>query len=322
MSKSLSLTQMSLDRCSSARKNPEWISTQLTKPNTHFFVSYQGKFLVNAGQLVTLSRTQFEHVNHHRMTCIFLGKYSHDGQAVFILDFSLLSEEQWQEIHNRVLLQCSDDLVDLRRALNELPVEVASIAGFANALINWHRSHQFCGYCGSPLLDKEAGHAKQCIDQVCAKVVFPRTDPVVIMIIEHTDEQGVCRCLLAGHQRSQGQVISTLAGFVDPGESIEEAVEREVFEEVGLTTTNIRYLRSQPWPFPASLMLGFHVTVTSNKTTIDPDEITHVKWCTAEDIADFSDWGSEDDNIQIPGEHSISRYLIDWWCENQLNVSK
>lgn len=317
MSKPLSLTQMSLNRCSSERKNSKWIATQLAQPNTHFLVSYQGKFLVNAGQLVVLDNIQHQQFNHERITRIFLGKHSHNDQAVFILDFSLLTEEQWQEIHSHALLKCSDDLVDLRRALNELSVETAAIAGFANALVNWHRSHQFCGYCGSPLLNKEAGHAKQCSDQNCQKLVFPRTDPVVIMIIEHTDENGLCRCLLAGHQRSKGQVISTLAGFVDPGESIEEAVEREVFEEVGLIATNVQYLRSQPWPFPASLMLGFHVKVANNNTTIDPDEITHVKWCTARDIAKFSDWGSDDDNIQIPGEHSISRYLIDWWCENQ-----
>lgn len=162
------------------------------------------------------------------------------------------------------------------------------------ALLNWHMRHRFCPNCGAPTRLVEAGWRRDCPS--CRTQHFPRTDPVVIMLAIHGE-----RCLLGRQTRFAKGMWSCLAGFVEPGETLEEAVHREVFEEVGIEIDDVRYHTSQPWPFPHSLMLGFNARYVSGDLVLQESEIVDAQWYDATDLP------------QIPPGMSIARRLIDDW---------
>lgn len=149
----------------------------------------------------------------------------------------------------------------------------------AVALENWQRLHRFCSRCGERTVIAAAGHIRRC--QACGAEHYPRTDPAVIMLV--TDEED--RALLGRQVHWPEGRFSTLAGFVEPGESIEQSVVREVFEEAGVTVGEVEYIASQPWPFPSSLMLGFFARATSSEITVDGEEIHEARWFSREDLA-------------------------------------
>lgn len=311
---SLPFTKMPLERSADKRKSEHWIKQQSTSTSAKYVLHYRGKFaFCSQFNLITISaekQQKSECLTKH----IYLGEDEY--VSLFVIDASHLQESVLAlELDNMVNEEQQLQWLDVRTSANRVLPDWLPILGFAKQLCHWHRSHQHCGYCGSPLADEEGGHAKKCTNINCQQLVFPRTDPVVIMLVEHTDSQGVRRCLLAGHQRTGGQVVSTLAGFVDPGESLEEGVIREIYEEAGLKATSVSYVCSQPWPFPASIMIGFRVQVSNSTLHIDENELTHAKWCTREEVLSFDDWGDDGDNTQIPSKLSIARYLIDSWCE-------
>jgi len=190
----------------------------------------------------------------------------------------------------------------------------------AIALEQWHQRHTHCPLCGADTIESLAGWTRTCTADGSAH--FPRTDPAVIMLIH----DGADLALLGrGPQWGEGR-FSTLAGFVEPGESLESAVAREVFEEVGVAITDIRYLGSQPWPFPASLMVGFVARVDGDPAiTLDPVEMAEAGWFTRDEIRQARDW--TDDHVEpeparrlqaIPPHFSISRYLIDRWLSGEI----
>jgi NAD+ diphosphatase len=191
---------------------------------------------------------------------------------------------------------------DLRSVAGMLPNEEASILAHARGLMHWRTKHRFCGVCGAACTPKSAGHSTLCTG--CNASHFPRTDPAVIMLV-HDGE----RCLL-GHSRRfpNSTMYSTLAGFVEPGETLEEAVAREVFEEAGVRVANVQYHSSQPWPFPASIMLGFYAEATTTEITIDPEEIADARWFTRDDLRRHRDLG-----FTLPrGDSIASRLIADW----------
>ena len=182
-----------------------------------------------------------------------------------------------------------------------LPGADAAILAQARGLLHWRRNHLFCGHCGSLTLAEQGGTRLGCPQ--CGLQHFPRTDPVVIMLVHH---QG--RALLARGTRFPGRrLFSALAGFIEPGESAEEAVAREVMEETGVALGRISYHSSQPWPYPGSLMLGFHAEATSTALTLDPAEIAEAHWLTPEEI------GRNAHDIELPGTTAIARRLLDAW---------
>ncbi len=150
---------------------------------------------------------------------------------------------------------------DLRRASIDMAAKHAGILAYAKALHYWQHRHAFCGVCGSPNLLRSAGHRMVCSNEECERESFPRIDPAIIVLITHRDA-----CLLGRNAKWQPRHFSTLAGFVEPGESLEDAVVREVYEEVQLQLTDIRYVSSQPWPFPASAMCGFYAEAADRVT--------------------------------------------------------
>jgi len=185
-----------------------------------------------------------------------------------------------------------------------MPQQEGALLAYARGLTYWHDRHKFCGTCGAPTEIKAAGHQRQCTNPDCSAVQFPRTDPAVIMRITHGD-----RILMARQAIWAQGMHSVLAGFVEPGESLEDAVAREVYEEVGLKLTRIKYFSSQPWPFPSSLMLGFSAEATSDQFTVDENELESARWMTRPELLN----SPEDATFKLPRKDSISRRLIEDW---------
>jgi NAD+ diphosphatase len=194
-----------------------------------------------------------------------------------------------------------------RLGLRELAPVLSQAEGglFAHgvALLNWHRRHGFCANCGAASVVREAGHVRSC--PRCGAEHHPRTDPVVIMLVTDGD-----RAIVGRQARWPERRYSALAGFVEPGESLEEAVAREVREECGVRVSNIEYRSSQPWPFPTSLMLGFHATWAAGEPTIGDGELQDVRWITRDAIIEGE--------VRLPPPEAIARRLIDEWLGHEV----
>jgi NAD+ diphosphatase len=179
------------------------------------------------------------------------------------------------------------------------------------ALARWHARHPFCAVCGTPSRMVEGGHKRRCANPTCAAEHFPRTDPAIIVLVEHED-----RCFLARNARHRPGMHTTLAGFVEPGESLEDAVRREVREEASLALTEIAYQSSQSWPFPASLMVGFRARAHGAAFTLDGEELIDARWFTRAELRPYLD-GPGDERFNLPGNLSISRRLIEEWVREK-----
>lgn len=188
-----------------------------------------------------------------------------------------------------------------------LAPEELALYGGARSLIDWHARHRFCATCGGQTKLAKGGWQRNC--ESCGAQHFPRTDPVTIMLVEHEGRLMLGR----GLGWPEGR-FSALAGFVEPGESIEEAVAREVFEESGVRVRDVTYVASQPWPFPSQLMIGCHSHTDDDKLTIDATEMAEVRWFTREDVATALA-GSDEASFTAPPPHAIAHHLIHWWLE-------
>jgi NAD+ diphosphatase len=208
-------------------------------------------------------------------------------------------------------IEARSDVVvgDLRALALEarLPPAVLGPLGAAKALISWHARHRFCANCGAPTRMSQAGWKRVCPS--CQVEHFPRTDPVVIMLAIHGD-----RCLLGRAGRFVANMWSCLAGFVEPGESIEEAARRETLEEAGITCGRVKYFASQPWPFPMSLMIGCHAQATSSEITVDREELEDARWFTRDETA-LMFIGQHPEGISIPPPIAIAHHIIRAWVE-------
>jgi NAD+ diphosphatase len=186
----------------------------------------------------------------------------------------------------------------LRQVYGRLDEDLFWIAARAVQIVEWNRTHLFCGRCATPLRTKPTERAKEC--PICGQLHFPRLAPAIIVLVERGRE-----LLLARSRHFLPGMYSVLAGFVEPGEPLEEAVAREVKEEVGLEVKDITYFGSQPWPFPHSLMIGFTATYAGGEITLDDSEIEDAGWFTTDNLP------------KIPGKISIARKLIDWFIMKQ-----
>ena len=201
------------------------------------------------------------------------------------------------ELSSDTVISEAITLNNLRRLLGQIPEDLFFLAGKASQILHWDRTHQFCGQCGAQTENKIDERAKLCPS--CGLVNYPRISPAIIVAITRGQE-----ILLAKGSRFQAGFYSVLAGFVEPGETFEECVQREVREEVGLEVKNINYFGSQPWPFPDSLMVGFTADYASGDITIDNNEILDAGWFKVEQLP------------LIPGNGSIARRLIDWFVQS------
>ena len=177
----------------------------------------------------------------------------------------------------------------------------------ARSIVDWHARHRFCAACGGSTKISKGGWQRDCTS--CKTQHFPRTDPVTIMLVEHD-----CRLLMGRGLNWPERAYSALAGFVEPGESIEEAVAREVFEESGIVTSKVEYIASQPWPFPSQLMMGCYATAESEVITVDTTELADARWFTREEIAAAMN-GDADAPMNTPPKQAIASHLLSWWLE-------
>lgn len=196
----------------------------------------------------------------------------------------------------------------LRDVTAALSSDAVGLFVHAVGLDNWHAKHGFCPVCGSPSKAIASGHVRQCTG--CGAQQFPRTDPAVIMLVVDDED----RCLLGHNPAWAGNRFSTLAGFVEPGESLEQAVIREVFEEVGVVCDRVVYEGSQPWPLPSSLMVGFRAHAVGGSIRVDTEEVTEARWFTRDQLLEAGRTGE----VLMPGAISIARYLIERWFGGQL----
>jgi NAD+ diphosphatase len=193
--------------------------------------------------------------------------------------------------------------IGLREAGETLSQQEGGLAAYAAGLLNWHRRHPFCSVCGTRAVVAAAGHERHC--PTCHTVHHPRIDPVVIMLVSDGE-----RILLGRRRSSPPGRLSVLAGFVEPGESLEEAVTREVLEESGVVVADVRYAGSQPWPFPGQLMVGFGAHHASGEPAAGDDELELVGWYDRQQVARAAQGRGE---FALPGRVAIARRLIDGW---------
>jgi len=247
---------------------------------------------------------------------VFLGL---DGDIPFFaVDVSVLNDEESATLSSvgkdRSGTARSGEFADLRQVGPALPGQDGSVLAYARGLIFWNSNTGFCTRCGYSKVSSNGGHARKCTNTECNYLAFPRTDPAVIMLVTYSPPDGGEQLCLLGRSPAWPEgVFSTLAGFVESGENLEAAVQREVLEEVSVHTKDVRYVASQPWPFPRSIMLGFEAIATTTDIRCDPDEIADAQWFTREQLKGFGNWGDDSEGNKLPRPDSIARFLIDRW---------
>ena len=238
---------------------------------------------------------------------VFLGVI--DDRPHFAVDVSHHDEAPVEALRSPALASCGIDdanlrFADLRQLAGRLAGHEGALLAFARAMLFWHSRHRFCGVCGQPTRSEEAGFMRRCTDPACNAMHFPRTDPAVIMLV--TDGE---RALMGRNKNFIPGMYSTLAGFVEPGESLEDAVAREVFEETAIRVGAVHYHSSQPWPFPANIMLGFYAEAASTEIEVDYGELEDARWFERQWLIEHVD----DDSFRLPRRNSIARRLVEDW---------
>jgi NAD+ diphosphatase len=298
-----------LDRASDRRTDPHWVDAVLEAPDTLLIPLWQDKCLASGEPPVPAARqgAEADAVLRASGCTVFLGLdhdgflgLDHDGAAVFAADMSGLDLARATELAG------ADQALDVRALVGNIgPAQAATLA-YARGLLSWNRSQRYCGACGSATSPRCGGHQRLCGNSACARLHFPRIEPAVIMLVETSQEPK--RCLLARHRGSVAGGYSTLAGFVEVGESLEDAVRREVAEEAGVKVGSVTYMASQAWPFPAGLMVGFRAAAVTEVIAVDGEELIEARWFTRAELAEHAASGG-----RLGREDSIDRLLLLSW---------
>ncbi|MET8527038.1 NAD(+) diphosphatase [Micromonospora sp. NPDC005172] len=264
----------SLDRAAGLRTDPARLDELLADPTTVVLPLWRDRCLVDGDGPVRLTADRASLVRSAAGETVFLGL---DGDvAVFAVDLSGLGE------HTAVEMSGAARAVDVRALVGRLDPAGAAIQAYARGLLHWHRQQRYCGTCGAAAVAGGGGHVRTCSGAECGRLLFPRIEPAIIVLVEAPGSPE--RCLLARHAGAAEDSYSTLAGFVEVGESLEDAVRREMAEEAGITVTDVAYQGSQAWPFPAGMMVGFRATATSDEVRVDGVELLEARWFTREEL--------------------------------------
>ncbi|HWS27193.1 MAG TPA: NAD(+) diphosphatase [Xanthomonadales bacterium] len=259
-----------------------------------FHISSRGEVLIESGGGLASVGTPEELLTDVERR-LSLG--THEGRIVLAL---IATDEQ-----REALSDGQRQWIDLRLAALTLPHVDAGYAAYARALVHWHQRHRYCGQCGASTRIELGGHRRRCNNDNCGLEQFPRLDPAIIVLVEHAGR------VLLGRQASwPPRRYSVLAGFVEPGESLEDALRREVLEESGVVVVECDYHSSQPWPFPASLMLGFTARAEHDELRYG-DELEHAAWFSPAELLDAVGSGE----VRLPPPLSLSARLLEDWYE-------
>ena len=300
-------TSENLKRIAEKRIDEAWLNNQLKSPDTLFIPLWQGKNLFNVSgepKMVLLKKEELENFSIETVSFTLLGKLNNKIYFSFSLD------EGNRDIEKE--FSSLGIFVSLRRYAALLDRDEASLAAYSNALSNWQNTHHFCGNCGSKTNLVLGGHRLDCSGPNCNQQIFPRTDPAIITLVYKDD-----KCLLVRQPHWQPGQYALVAGFVEPGESLESAVAREIFEETGIEVTDIKYFSSQPWPFPGSIMLGFTAKAITDKITLHDKELQDAKWMTRDEIIK----GLRDRSLKSPTSFSIAFKLLENWFDDNNKLS-
>ena len=278
----ITFSGVALDRASVERRRPEWLAERRADPRARAVQMSERGIWLDGSRLLLAAPSE---------EAVFLGITA--DTPFFAEDVSGAEPDEGRP-------------AGLREAATELPAEEAALAAYAGSLLAWHRRHRFCANCGAPTESRDAGHERHC--PACDAHHFPRTDPVVIVRV--TDDRD--RLLLGRQGRWPEGRFSLLAGFVEPGETLEEAVRREVAEESGVGLGEVSYIASQPWPFPSSLMLGFSALATGGEPAPGDNELAEVRWFERDEVERAARGEGE---LALSPPYSIARRLIDAWLE-------
>ncbi len=285
------------DRATARRRDEAWLAEARRAASTRVVV------VRAAAQVMAVEEARLGHLNASLLPedseLTFLG-LDQEGRAVFVLDAG--EKPGPDEIAPEATF------VELRSLAGCLAEDEAGLAAQAVAMVGWHRRHRFCGICGHPTLAEEAGHSRRCTN--CGAHHFPRTDPAVIMLVYSGDR------VVIGRRRA-GVNWTVLAGFVEPGETPEAAVAREVKEEVGLTVVSATYRGAQPWPFPLNLMLAFEAEAAYGEIRTD-DELETARWFTRQELQE----GVASGEIALPTPISVAHHLIRSWLARPEEAGK
>ena len=291
------------DRAAHRRLDSRWLSDQLKAP-AWVVPFWKGQnFFSSQGDRPPLAvRVDAQAFNPERL--VFLGTHT-DDQALFALGLSDPAESQGEALACLQVTESSAFFVNLRNYQGQLTPAERGLLFYIRALMNWHASQRFCHVCSCPTQPEEGGHVMVCTNEPCKTQIFPRSDPATIMLVHRGD-----RCLLGRQPSWPEGIYSTLAGFVEAGETVEQAVVREVKEETGIDVTNLRYFGSQPWPFPQSLMIGFHAEAI-NTEIVCGAELAEVRWFDVDETTALM----ARLNLRYPHLDTIARRLIRAWLE-------
>jgi len=293
------LVSDAFDRMSLRRKDAEWLVKRLQAIDTRFVPVFDDKVLVKLGEPIQpcyLTRQQIGDSNIEAESLVLLGEYN--SSTYFALTIYKEQDDQ------REIMKTLGEFAELRRIGAYLNDADAALLAYARGISHWHQRHRFCGVCGSANRSANAGHMRVCTN--CGANQFPRIDPAIIVLV-HDDE----RCLLGRRPAWEEQRFSTIAGFVEPGETAEQAVVREVFEETGIEVGAVTYHSSQPWPFPGSLMLGFHAETASDEIRRLDGELAEARWFSRGEVLDAL---AKRGSFTMPPPLSISYRLIEDWA--------
>ena len=294
-----------LDRVSHLRGDAAWLGEQLSHPLSRVQPVWRSRNFIAHGEQPAagwLPSASLRDQLQSGATVVLLGIF--EGAPHFAVDLS--------ELEDPLSLPGVADLgdfFDLRRVGPALRHADGGMLAYARGIHHWHTRPRVCGVCGSPTRSSEAGHQRRCTNADCNASHFPRTDPAVIMLVHRGD-----RCLLGRQPQFPPGMHSTLAGFVEPGESLEDAVAREVREETGILVDEVRYHSSQPWPFPSSIMLGFHARAVTDEVVVDTNELESAAWFERDWILNHA----ADDDFRLPRPDSIARRLVEQWLKGEV----
>jgi len=290
-----------LDRASLKRSNEMWINDQFNNGSARIIPVSHSKILctsIHNPRTIYLTKNDFNDVSNARESSIFLG--ISDKKTYFAIDLesmksaSILNDKNSGEFH------------DLRQVMPLLNFRDSALLAIARFMINWQSRNRYCGKCGTPTKSADAGNLRICENTNCGQSHFPSMDPAIIVLVSFGEY-----CLLGRQKIWPKGMYSTIAGFVEPGESIEDAVIREVKEETGVIVEKLEYQHSQPWLFPSSLMLGFTATAKGNEIKIDKNELEDARWFSRKEIKDNLKKGL----LRMPGKVAIAYHLIREWFD-------